>query len=727
VEQDEMNPLWVYAFFHLNLAYSAIDEEQHREVLEKCYWPLLRLARTCQAPLGIEATGYTLERIQALDPAWISELRRLVTEGPCEFIGSGYAQIIGPLVPAPVNAMNLRLGHEVYEQFLGCHPRIALVNEQAYAAGLVHHYLEAGYRALIMEWNNPAHYHPEWDRGWLYFPQWAGGTNGESIPVIWNNAISFQKFQRFGQGEMDLEEYLDYLSGHLQGETAGNRGEPQRSLVLYGSDGEVFDFRPGRFDTESHIHPQGEWLRLAALFQTLKHDPRFQLVPPSQVLTLVDRDHTARRLRLESPEQPIPVKKQPKYNITRWAVTGRDDLGINTACWRLYRALEKSPQALPDAWRTLCYLWSSDFRTHITTRRWVKYQRDLLRLPRQLQVMPGSGAPAPERLTTDSRPGAKTPRFRAVPLASPQGRRRQPTEMIRRQGLYLDLETAAVKMRLNCRRGLALEALSFPGLFSAPLLGTLPHGYYEAISLGADYYSGHNIVDIPAYRRVTDLNPCEPRWRVLETPAGRVVQVQAGIGTELGLVNKRWDIYASQPRLDLHLNFSWPNLPLATWRTGILTLIPDSWSREFLYYQTHNGGYDLETFPLAGHTVNHGAAVSALISASHGLGGTQGVVLLGDHDHALEVSFDPAQAAAMPMLTYQEIGEQFFCRLLFSLGELDETCRLRGHNAFAPPPPGGLSSAGEYEATGRKPTGIGATRHSPPRQLSFSISLKMLA
>ena len=45
------------------------------------------------------------------------------------------------------------------------------------------------------------------------------------------------------------------------------------------------------------------------------------------------------RLRLESPGQPIPVKKQGKYNVTRWAVTGRDDLGINTSCWRIYEAL----------------------------------------------------------------------------------------------------------------------------------------------------------------------------------------------------------------------------------------------------------------------------------------------------------------------------------------------------------------------------------------------------
>ena len=67
--------------------------------------------------------------IGTIDPAWISELRELISTGPCEFIGSGYAQIVGPLVPAQVNAANLRIGHRVYEELLGIRPTIALINE----------------------------------------------------------------------------------------------------------------------------------------------------------------------------------------------------------------------------------------------------------------------------------------------------------------------------------------------------------------------------------------------------------------------------------------------------------------------------------------------------------------------------------------------------------------------------------------------------------------------
>ena len=44
-----------------------------------------------------------LEIVSGIYPAWLDKLRRLLDKGTYEFIGSGYAQIIGPLVSAEVN------------------------------------------------------------------------------------------------------------------------------------------------------------------------------------------------------------------------------------------------------------------------------------------------------------------------------------------------------------------------------------------------------------------------------------------------------------------------------------------------------------------------------------------------------------------------------------------------------------------------------------------------
>lgn len=638
--------LSLYAVFHLNLAYSSIEEEQRPEVIRRCYWPLLRLAREFNLPFGIEAPAYTLETVAAIDPAWLEELRHLTTEGPCEFIGSGYAQIIGPLVPAEVNAANLRLGHLAYEKLLGFRPQVALVNEQAYSAGLVRHYLEASYRAIIMEWDNPARYHPEWEPEWRYLPQFACGQHGEEIPLIWSNSIAFQKLQRYAHGEMELDEYLDYLASHV--------GELPRVFPLYSNDVEIFDFRPGRYHTEAPLPEESEWKRLRRLFQTLMHERHFRFVGPSKVLELLHEPGAGNRLHLESAGQPIPVKKQGKYNVTRWAVTGRNNIGINTACWRIYEALKASPAAGEDDWRELCYLWSSDFRTHITEARWHQYGKRLQAFEQSLGIrsLPAKGgaekSPAGERSTADK-------------------------PVVNRQGRYLTVETKSVRIRLNCRRGLAIDGLWLGFLNGVPVCATLPHGYYDDISLGSDWYTGHLVLEIPGHPKVTDLSPVEPMVQVRENGD---VTIVGEVPTPLGSVAKQIQISAVEPWVTLAYRFDWEKVPVGSFRLGNITLNPTAFDRLTLQYSTCNGGKAPETFPLAGTAVEHGAPVSFLVSAGHGIGITDGWVELRDKSHILRIELDKGALALLGLVSYREVGGTYFCRVAFSAGEMDETRRV---------------------------------------------------
>ena len=425
-----------------------------------CYWPLLRIAERTGAPIGVEASGFTLETVASLDPAWLDTLRELVAGRGCEFVGSGYSQVIGPLVPAAVNAANLRAGHQVYERLLGFRPHIAFVNEQAYSAGLLQHYLDASYDVIVMEWDNPARAHQEWDAEWRYVPQIAVGQHGEAMPVIWNKAIAFQQFQRYAHDESSLEEYLSYLVSHQAGRPRG--------LAIYGNDGEIFDFRPGRYHTEATLAEPGEWARIERLIEAIASDSRFRLIRPSQALELMDQPTAAHRLHLESAADPTPVKKQRKYNITRWAVTGRNDLGINTVCWRRYADLAAQGDATDSDWRELCELWSSDYRTHITDARWAAYQPRLA----ALNVKTPSGGIGAIDLTP------LAPDDRAVALDGP----------------LLTVRTDRVTLVVNCRRGLAVHALSF-GPEDVPLCGSLTHGFYDDIHWAADFYTGMTVLE----------------------------------------------------------------------------------------------------------------------------------------------------------------------------------------------------------------------------------------
>ncbi len=637
--------LQLFAIFHLNLAYSSIEEAQRPDVLRRCYWPLLRLAERTGAPIGVEASGFTLEAAAAIDPSWLEALRALVASGRCEFVGSGYAQIIGPLVPAAVNAANQRIGQQTYERLLGFRPRLAFLSEQAYAAGLIQHYLDASYEAIVMEWDNPARAHPDWDAEWRYHPQTAVGQHGETIPLVWNKAIAFQQFQRYAHDESSLDDYLAYLAGHVPSPSAG-----PRALAMYGNDAEIFDFRPGRYRTEAALAEWGEWTRIERAFAAVAADPRFKLIRPSEALALMNQPEAGHRLHLESAEDPTPVKKQRKYNITRWAVTGRDDLGINTSCWRRYETLAADPASTGEQWRELCELWSSDYRTHITDARWSAYQQRL-------------AAAASANRPTEPPPPGDGGRLALRDRAADD-------PAVARDGVFLTIKEDGVTLVLNCRRGLAIHTLSFDALGGDTLCGTLRHGFYDDIHWGADFYTGMTVMEAPGRPKLADLNGVDPG--VGRDGSGALV-VEASVPTDLGPVVKT--IRVARGSVELAYRLEWRELPVGSLRLGDITLHPHAFDRATLFYRCHNGGAQPETFPLDGTHVAHGEAVSSLVSASHAVGITEGVVELGDRSRTLRIGVDKTMAALVGMVTYQPIRDSYFCRLSFSAAEVDETRR----------------------------------------------------
>jgi hypothetical protein len=386
----------------------------------------------------------------------------------------------------------------------------------------------------------------------------------------------------------------------------------------------------------------------------------------------MDRVEAAHELHLESAEDPTPVKKQRKYNITRWAVTGRDDLGINTACWRIYAALvgagtqhpaPRTPREEPSTqhpepstqrsepstteWGELCELWSSDYRTHITDARWNAY-RERLR-----------GILARQGLTTT----ARSPRAATTPVDDDAA--------ISRDGSFLTVRTPAVTLVLNCRRGLAIQTLAF-GDSDVSLCGTLAHGFYDDIHWGADFYSGMTVMESPGRAKITDLNHVDP---AIGRDADGALVVEASVRTEMGPVVKTIRVAPGEPSVELTYRFDWPEIPVGSLRLGDITLNPRAFDRATLVYRTRNGGRLPEDFPLDGTRVAHGEAVSFLVSASHALGITDGMVEVGDHARTLRIDVDKTSAALVGMITYQSIRDTYFCRVSFSAVEVDETRR----------------------------------------------------
>lgn len=601
-----MGKINLYSIFHLNLMYSSIEEENRKEVIQKCYWPLLNLSFAY--PIAIEASGITLREINRIAPEFIQELKASIASGNVEFIGSGYSQIIAPLVPWKVNLWNLKFGRDVYKELLDIEPEIWYVNEQAYSSSLLSLYKGIA-KAIVMEWNNPYSLHPEWKEEWGCRPQTViDYVERNDTPVVWNNSVIWQKFQRVAHddslGSAELWQYLESFGGL----------SVDKYLCLYGSDAEVFNYRPGRFRAEKEIKTD-EWERIRHIYQGLNERKNISLILPSEAL----KHKGKKKLRLETPSSPIVVKKQPKYNVTRWAVTGRDNVKINTNCYRMIdHGTDREKQM------RLCGMWGSDYRSHITEKRW-------------------------ERLTKECAVGkcvGETPN-------------------------YLYIVSDAVDIKLNKRKGLSIERLFFKRDEYSVIL-TIPHGYYRDIDLTPDWYSGNLTLHEIGKQQITDLEPCE-RIDVVEEDEFVVVTASIFMPGLDAMLYKTYTVWKKLPQIAIRYTLQCDRIPKGSLRLGNLTFNPQAFDKDTLFYATHNGGRHLEMFMLKGQTVDHGSPVSHSTSASGGLGATEGVIHFVDKDKDVRVWFDQKICAAMPMLTYRETGDEFFARLSFSCGEIDET------------------------------------------------------
>jgi hypothetical protein len=733
-----MTPLRLFTAFHGNLDFSALPDADRPIVIARCYWPILRLPEELGIPIGFELSARTLRTLLAEDPEWVKRFRGLAERGLVEPIASGWAQVVAPLAPLEVNRANLRLGRRAYEQILGFVPETWYVNEQTFSDGLTPLYAEIGARQLVMEWNNPASRRPEL-RALRCRPARLADEAGAGPALLWNDSIVFQKVQRVVHGEVPFED-LEALLGRLASLPSAE------ALCLYGGDVEIFDYRPSRRlprGTLECVNRESE--SLFGLFRRLAEDPRFRFSLPRKV---VDPALVLPEVELGSAADPIPCKKQPRYNPTRWAVSGRDGFGMNTRCHELVRTELAGARVAPgqvgeNRSQDVVDLWRSDFRTRATeekivefeTRIGVALERSRARLSRVtpshaegedlVLVNPDSKAwsrmpiEIPLRLAAGRFESLEVRTRRGTPLSPSQvqfevgglhrdGSLREVTLVLEPElgphsvlGLELvaapriraaepsaeavqRISTDRVTASFLAHRGAALESVSFPALSPRALLGTIPHGSFDAIEYTPDFYSGHVVAVLEDGSKRTDLGPT--RLTLCEAASGAVrTTFVAAFESDLGVWQKIYRVYRNRDRIDVIHDLAHHDARIASLRLGMFTLLPEAWDDETLRYGTVNGGARIEWHRLSRDVVmGQSKAVSSNVSASSCLGATEGWVALEDARHGVLIQGDRGQAAVAPMLDFETVDDRFFCRLSHSAAEIDETRAvfLRGRRRF---------------------------------------------
>ena len=433
-------------------------------------------------------------------------------------------------------------------------------------------------------------------------------------------------------------------------------------MCLYASDAEIFDFRPGRYATESK-KCEGEWDKIINLYKNLQLKGYIKFIFPSKVVDNISGNNAGNNLILESSEQPVPVKKQEKYSIYRWALTGKDDLFFNTCCYRIAKNLIKRGSNNYSHWKRLCFLWSSDIRTHINQDRFNKYRKKIISLMDELNI--DSNYQIDNYIFCEYK--------RAGYVTNSKNFR------IDQNDKFVSIETKKYKCLLNKMRGLCIDKLYYTEAGDSPILGTLRHGYYDDIRFAADFYSGHLIIEKPGQHKITSLNKIKAHWKFEDN---QVIVSSFHTFEKIQFTSNY--IFQSDHILIRNI-IKLPSRDHCLIRPMNFTFFPDIFRRNKLFYAAHNGGKELERFSFGNKQFSHSDNLSPLISAKLGIGCTEGVVEIGDGSHKIIIQYDKTLSAQIPSITYVPLEtNNYFLRLQYSAQEMDETFVPRNEEISIP-------------------------------------------
>ncbi len=636
-----------FLLFHLNLSFSSIGIQSRRKVIKNCYWPLLNLANKNNIKIMLEFSGKTLEEIYNLDKIFIQSIKKLIIEKKIEIIGSGYCQIIGPIVPYKVNLMNQIIGKNVYKKILNYTPKIALVNEMAFSSGTVDFYLEAGYKAIIMDRDNVALSLRFKNKNKVNAITHALGTNKKGILVIWTDSIFFQKFQRYCHNELSIDEYMNEMQNQIRNYVG--------AIPIYANDAEIFNFRPGRFKEEPELKKLNEWQRISKLTTALQDRLKIEFVSLDSLITKKNCRNKYKAQRINSTSMPVPVKKQPKYNISRWAVTGRDDFTMNTSCHKIYNHFKKNKIIKNDKWKELLNFWSSDFRTHIEEKRWKKIKKDMNSYLVKNKILNDT-----INKNTNKKYFIKEYNNKIIPCLGYN---------LNKKNGKLEISNNKFSMYLNCNKGLTLDNLKFMRHKNdKELIGSLPHGFLNSIEYGADFYSASILIEsISERKRYTDLRKVKEQIFTKDNE----LYISCTIPFVNGKLIKTYVLKKGSDKVKIMYDLKNWEVKNSIIRLGNF-IIKNPIRNQIMSIVTNTGGKKDEHFAINKY-FDHSAPVSALVSATTGLPSNEGKIRFLCGNNSLNFTWDPSASAVMPMIKNMKTNPIDFTRLIFSISEVDDT------------------------------------------------------
>ena len=713
-----MPKLALYSIFHGNLNYSSIDKEMYEYIIDTCYWPLIDIAKDYKFKTGIEFPTNTIQIINGIDPLFIRELKKLSDKGKYEIICSSREQTIFPLIPEQVNLQNLTIGKTKTEEIFSKQIDTAFINEQLFSSGLVSLYTKSGIKNIITVWEWASKIHSS--KNEIKFqPNTLSSQTGEHLDVIWSSYIAYQKFQRYINGDIEKNDYLQYILKQ-------KNSSSDSCFPFYSSDLEIFGYN----NPVLRLAGDGNEIhRFRQILDELEKDSGIEFILPSDVLK---KFPPKEKILMDSAKYSILQKKQDKFSVSRWAVCGRDNSTRNTFCYQLFKeinrlkSLEGENNLDEQLTNELIDCWASDFRTHTTDAKNLEFSKITNTLSSKLNEKieyeinkkfkgfkndliiynPNTSDwnKIPYEIKLFFKPGSIKNNFELYSdekliLSQLENKKFYRDDSLRSCTIVFEpfikknsiitvnfvikdqsqnesvipcknISTKNTELTLLTSRGGSINELIFPKIHDESLIGFLEHGTYDDTKLSPDFYSGHTVSFDRNGNKITDLIKTEIFTETGNFPIRK--RLFSKLELPFGSLIKQFFVYENSPMIDLRYSFYFKDFRPASFRTAILTLNPTSFSKEKLHYSLHNGG-TLESYDFAGQLITQDESTDPRLSASGCQGTTNCLIDIGDNDKGITIFSDKSKWYSVPLLNYRELENNYFCRISNSMLELDDT------------------------------------------------------
>ena len=146
---------------------------------------------------------------------------------------------------------------------------------------------------------------------------------------------------------------------------------------------------------------------------------------------------------------------------------------LNTLCYNFFYKIKNLKSY--ELWKKLCFIWSSDFRTHISDDRWNELVELTSLISKEFNLNINSG----KELFSNKNEISFNERF-------------------------IELKNDNLELSVDTKKGLTINHFS-DKKNKKSLLGKIQHGFFDEIKYGYDYFSGHSIIERLGKRKITDL------------------------------------------------------------------------------------------------------------------------------------------------------------------------------------------------------------------------------